>query len=232
MMDEMEKAYYMTESELMVLLSALGQKQFYGYRLQTALEADEEQVAQTLFSLAKKRIVRPEEKGLRIDEEYRHLLEGIMEADRVVVTADKEQRFPQLYIYVGRQLTILQSSGQTGIMVKLEVREKASFAQQVMENGFRLESSLQDETLYQKETMEEAQEQSPFFPMDMEELFRQPSVRNALFVLEIAQKKKVYQILLLEKGLQEEIWTEDGERRQCYLYSPKKMTEILDGLIG
>jgi hypothetical protein len=232
MMVEMKKSYYITEMEFAVLLTAIGQKQLYGYSLQTIQDAKRDKVIRALFSLTKKGIVCPEENGLRIKGEYKSLLEGIAKATRLYVTADRDQNFPQLYVYEGDRLTILQSSGQTGIMIKIEVIEKIEFADRLLENGFLHESSLQESTLYKKEHIAKIQGRAEEFSMNIAELSKLPQVRNILLVFDIAKKEKVQQFLIIDKNLNEEIVVEDGKEIARYFYSPKKMIEIFEECVG
>lgn len=231
-MKEIRKAYCISELELAVLLSIIGKKQLYGYKIQAIVNAGEVQITHALFSLVRKGIMVPNGADFAISEEYCELIQGIKRADRLVVTADREQKFPELYLYLSDKAVVLQSYGQAGMMLKLEIWEKGEIAEQLMQYGFRIESSLQDESLYYEESIEQKEKASIFYSMNKTELLQSEAIRSVLLEMDIAQKKKIKQMLVLQNGLNDEIMIEDNEKMIRYFYSPKKTMEILNELIG
>lgn len=231
-MNAIRKAYYLQEIELAVLLSAMGQRQIYGYKLQDLDNVDERRIKQTLFSMMRKEMLMPVEKGLVIAEQYRELLQGIIDARKLLVSADSKQKFPELYLYMTDQVIAVQSSGQSGIMLKIEKWEKMQAIEQLMQCGFRVPSLLQEKTAYDEKAIALKSETSKLYALDKQQLLECPQIELVLLEMDIVKQKKVSQILLIREGIDDQIMIADNKETIRYHYSEQKMWEILSQYVG
>lgn len=231
-MEQIVKAYYIQEIELAVLLTALGQKQLYGYKLQSIDTVEDQQIDQALFAMARKKIITPGADSLIISGEYRSLLQGIMNASQLFVAADREQKYPELYLYMSDKVVVLQSHGQSGTMLKLEMWERSEAVERLMEWGFRIQSSLQESALYYGKESANKTDSPEFYDLNKEQLLGKREINLLLLDLDIAKRRKNGQILVLRDGVEDQIIVEDQKEMIRYHYSVQRMTEVLSQHMG
>lgn len=231
-MEQKEKAYYMQEIEFAVLLTAMGYKQLYGYHLQSMENVEEQQVNQALFSMARKGIILPGEEGFLITGEYRSMLQYLMKATQLLVVADREQRFPELYLYVSDKVVALQSYGQSGIMLKLELWDRTEAVDRLMQWGFCIESSLQVTVPSYGEEAEYRTDTPELFELGKKQLLERREINMLLLDLDIMSRRKNSQIMVLRHGVEDQIVTENRTEMRRYRYSVRTMEAILSQCIG
>lgn len=149
-MNQSDKAYYLQNMELALLLSIKGLNTFYGFRMDSNKEPEQAAVYRTLFDLQKKELIAVGGHGkVRISPELDQLLQGMKEAERLLLFTDKFSEFPDQCIYLGDDGAVFVSAyGTTGKMNRLEMVSRETLAAKICEHGFCLKEILNDESLF------------------------------------------------------------------------------------
>lgn len=234
MTDRMEKAYYLKEEELAVLLSLKQVRALYGFRMGTGVDMNRKTLHRILFGMAKKNILTISGRQIRMDAGLEAVLADMAEAGSVL-TLTGTAEYPECCIYAGRELVFVRLLGQNGKRYRLESVKRQEAGLKMRECGWSVPGVL-DKTQTNREEKEQCQRMQELAEMlygqDKERILQEKKVRCCLMQYVVPQVKKTRQLLILSDVLEDYITVSDGDRSAAYLYSDEKSEELLEQAIG
>ncbi len=236
-MNQQDKAYYLQNMELALLLSVKGMNVFYGFLMDTIKKPEQAAVYRALFDLEKKELISVDDnRKVTILPELDQLLEEMKAAKRLLLYTDRFSEFPDQCIYLGDGGGVFVSSyGTTGMVNRLEMVCREALADKICENGFCLKEMINDESLFTEKQIrvQELEEMAErFFLHDLipfEEADWGKAVRRLKLVclkngLKSGENQKQY--LLIRDRLNDYFAVTD-ETTCIYPYSGKLIMETL-----
>lgn len=227
-----EKAYYLKNLELAVLLSVKGMNEFYGIKMENLRGLDKSLVYRTLFELEKNRIVSLEEGRFVVRPELDLMLEDIRDAVTMLSYASAASEYPDQCIYLGRQAVIVSAYGTAGEVSRLESVETSRLPERIYEFGFCLE-----EEAGSLDSGGEAVDAEPVLVNQADRLFGRDyntlrkedwgTATACLRIFSVKDRKCVRQYLLLKGSLKDYISITDRDASSFYVYSREKVIDIL-----
>lgn len=235
-MNRQDKAYYLQNMELALLLSIKGMNAFYGFLMETIKKPEQAAVYRALFDLEKKEMILVDgNRKVRIVPELDQLLEEIKGAGRLLLYTDRLSEFPDQCIYLGNDGAVIVSAyGTTGMMNRLEMVCREALADKICENGFRLKEIINDESLpagkrIEEQELEEMAERfflndTPYEAADWGKAVRRLKLIGLKNGLKSGENQKQY--LLIRDRLNDYFAVTD-ETTSIYPYSGKLIVETL-----
>ena len=231
-MDQSNKAYYLKNLELALLLSIKGMKSLYGFKMDNIGQSGQAVIYQTLFDLEKKDLIKVEaNKDIRIFSELDQILENIKSAKRMLIHIGRFSEYPDQCIYLGDRAVFVSPYGTTGDMNRLESVVGDRLIEKIFESGFCLEEIVSDEGLFRREQIEnpELEEKaSLLFAKDFAALEDSEwgNIASSLKLLSLKSGKCKKQYLLIKDTLNDYFVVTD-EKTCIYPYSKKIIIETL-----
>lgn len=229
MMERMEKAYYLKEEELAVLLAFKHVRQLYGFRMEAAVGMDRETLNRIMFGMAKKEILTIAHGGIQIDAGMEAVLDDMAGA-RNVLTLTGRPEYPECCIYAGQNLVFVQTLGQEGKRYRMEPVERQEACPKMREYGWVVPGVLDRARAGQEDEKQNRQLQElagRLYGQEKERILREREVGCCLIQYAVPQIRKIRQLLLINDGLEDYLTVSDGETDAVYLYSDEKSEELL-----
>lgn len=231
----MEKAFYLQERELAVLMAAMGKTKLYGYPLRHVKELSEQMVNMTLFQMVKKKIIRISERGIHIQDEYQDVIKSIIEAQKLYVYANADEKFPQMFLYQASQVIMLCGQGQDSSIIRVEVWQRESMTDRLVENGMTVNSLLQD-TLFERVEPDKEEwlkeKYRNWYLFSLEKILKESSMYFILREYDVGLEKLQFQIMAVGDGMQDYLIGENSDNCFIDVYSDRKVKEMLDECRG
>lgn len=226
-----EKAWYIQEAEFAVLLAASGVQEFYGYKLDGISRVNQASINRIVFNLVRKGILIPAENGFVLKEEYRKIIKCLKGTEKILIFNDTAQEYPEQYIYIGYKAVFLQTFGQNGHILRLEVMDKEQIYAKLTARGLKMEGTLEN-LLGQVDTRENMDNLiRKLWKQKREQILKNKDVFGYLERIDWMSRKRTGQLLLLDKGIQNLILISEGKDHSTYQYSMEKLHELLDEFI-
>lgn len=234
MTERVEKAYYLKEEELAVLLSITGVRQLYGFRMDDSVDIKSERLHRLLFEMAKKGILSLEGGNFRIHADIEAVLRKLAKADNVLLLSGGEE-YSENCIYIAGDVVFIQLMGKSGRRYRIELTDREKAVTRIQEYGWKVPGPMEnrqavptDDTLCWK-LLERAKS---LYDMDRESLLQQKDVRCSLIQYAVSQRRKLQQFLILIGVLEDYIVVSNDEQNFVWLYSDERSRELLGQLIG
>lgn len=235
MTERVEKAYYLKEEELAVLLAITGVRQLYGFQMEDSVDIGGEKLRRTLFEMAKKGILSSEEGKLRIHAEIEAVLKELAGADNVLLLSGGEE-YPENCIYIARNTVFVQLLGQSGRRYRLELVTREKTAERIQEYGWKVPGLIENTRIYPEDEAlcQKLRERARIlYDMDRESLLQQgKEVRSVLIQYSVDRHRKLQQLLLIRGELEDYIVVSSEQQDVIWLYSDAKSKELLGQMIG
>lgn len=226
-----EKAWYLRETELAVLLAAAGLQEFYGYKIEGMQAADQGSINRVLFDMVRKGILLSTESGFSVKREYREIVKCLIEAEKLLIFNDSAQEYPEQYIYIGSKAIFLQDFGQRGSILRLEVVEKEQIFWKLISGGLKMAGVLEDSIEPAREIERIPSSIEELWNQTREQLLKNPEVSGCLVRIDLSSRKRTGQLLLLDRGFQNLIALSAYKDHRLYQYSVKKLQELLNEFV-
>lgn len=237
-MDHNDKAYYLKDLELALLLSLKGMKELYGFRMKHIQKPDPALIYQTVFELKKDNLLSVrksqdhDEEQIAINPELDQLLDTIKTAERILLYFNRQSEHPDRCIYLGDNAMLISAYGVIGTMNLIESVPADILPDKVCECGFCIEELLNDESIYEENEIEypELQEKADaLFDKEFAMLDKTEwgSVTDCLKMVSIQSRKCIRQYLLINEGLNDYFTVTDEDGSHVYMYSRKKVVDTL-----
>lgn len=234
MTDRIEKAYYLRQEELAVLLSMKGMRQLFGFRMDVHGEMDQEALYRILFEMARQNMLSVCENRIQIDECLSEILNDLVKAEYMwTLTAGEE--YPECCIYPGQKLVFMNLQGQDGRIYRAESVDRREAYLKMQEYGFFVPGVLDKNQTCpgsQEEYLQMQKLAGKLYEQEKEDIIQQEKVRCCLAQYSLKQKRKVRQLLIINGVLDDYLAFSDGQQNQVYVYSDEKAEELLFELIG
>ncbi len=237
MTDRIEKAYYLKQEELAVLLTMNGVRQLYGFRMDTDVDMDREKLNKILFEMNRKNILSVSENHIRMDEDLSAVLKDLAQAETVLILTGTEE-YPECCIYAGQNLIFVHLLGHSGQIYRIEPVEKKEACSKMREYGFLVPGVLEKRQAYlgdgeaQEEHLQIKELARKLYGQEKDNIMRQEEVRCCLAQYSVLQTKKVRQLLIINGGLEDYLACSDKAKDLVYVYSDEKANELLTQMMG
>lgn len=231
-MNQSDKAYYLKNLELALLLSIKGMKSLYGFKMEDIRQPAKAAIYQTLFELEKKELIEVGgDKAIRIYPELDQILEDIKNAERMLLYICRASEYPDLCIYLGNRAVLVSSYGTAGDINRIQSVPEDELADKICENGFSLEEIVSDESLFIEEPIEDPELEEKavlLFPEDFAGLEDKAwgNIVSSLKMISLESREYQKQYLLMKGGLHDYFAVTD-EKTCIYPYSKKIILETL-----
>lgn len=233
-----DKAYYLRDLELALLLSLKGVKELYGFRMTHIQNPEPALIYQTIFELKKENLLSfwkdqdHEKEQIVIDPELEQILDVIKNAEKMLLYFDRQSEHPDRCIYLGDMAVLISAYGRTGDMHRLESVTRSALPETVCECGFCIEELLNDKSIYEEAEIEYPKLQKKadtlfnkeFGTLDKEEW---ENVTDCLKLVSAKSRKCIRQYLLISDGLNDYFTATDKEGSHIFMYSRKKVVDML-----
>lgn len=234
MTERIERAYYLKEEELAVLLAIMDVHQLYGFQMNGCADIKSRDLHEILFGMARKGILSSKDGRPRIYTDMEIVLKDIAGAENVLILAGREE-CPESCIYAGSHIVFVQLLGQSGRIYRIESTDREKAVLKMQEYGWRTPGAAADVQVgtENEEVRLQMQKQAGIlYHMDKESLLQKKEILCALMQYSVRQSRKIRQLLILNGVLEDYITVSDGEQDSIYLYSHAKARELLGQLIG
>ena len=234
MTDRIERAYYLRQEELAVLLSMKGMRQLFGFRMDVHGEMDQEALYRILFEMARQNMLSVCENRILIDECLSEILNDLVKAEYMwTLTAGEE--YPECCIYAGQKLVFVSLQGQDGQMYRAEAVDRKEAYLKMQEYGFFVPGVLDKNQTCpgkQEEYLQMQKLSGKLYEQEKEDIIRREKVSCCLIQYSVIQKRKVRQLLIINGVLDDYLALSNGEQNQVYVYSDEKAEELFLELMG
>ena len=238
-MDQNDKAYYLKDLELALLLSLKGMKELYGFRMKHIQDPKPELIYQTIFELKKENLLyvqksqSHEKEQFAINPELDQILDNIKNAEKILLYFNRQSEHPDRCIYLGDKAVLISAYGISGNMNRIESVSVSELPETIYEYGFCIEELLNDKSIYKEEgiphpTMREKAD--ALFDKDFDTLDEKEwgSITDCLKLISVKSRKCIKQYLLIKDGLNDYFSVTDKEGSHIYIYSRKKVMDTLN----
>lgn len=231
-MDQNDKAYYLKDLELALLLSVKGMKELFGIKMNHIQSPDPSQIAQALFELEKKKFISIQKEKVMIDKELDQVLEIICNAGKMLLYINRFSEYSDQCIYLSDRAAAVSSYGTAGGMKRIECVSLTHLPEKICEYGFSLEEMISDRSLFQEAEIEngrlEAQAAALFAKgAVMLQDDEWGTITNCLKLFSIRNRKCMKQYLLVRDRLDDYFTVTDENTSYVYAYSRKKVMDTL-----
>ena len=114
-MEQSDKAYFLKNLELALLLSVKGMNELYGLKMSNMQNPGQALVYQALFELEKNHVISFHDKeNIEISSELEQILENIKNAGKMLLYCNKTAEYPDQCIYLDDEAVFVSASGTSG----------------------------------------------------------------------------------------------------------------------
>ena len=235
MKGSIEKAYYLKQEELAVLLAMNRVQRLYGFRMDAGM--DREELSRILFEMARKNILSVSENSILMEPDLSAALKDLAQAENILILTGTEE-YPECCIYVGhvgQNVVFVHLVGQGGQMYCIESVEWTEACVKMREYGFLIPGVLEKmQTCSEEEEVDpEVQELARrLYGQEKEKIVQHKEVKCCLLQYSVLQAQKIRQLLIIGGGLEDYLVCSDKEQDLVYLYSEEKAVELLEEMMG
>lgn len=234
MTDRIERAYYLKQEELAVLLTMKGVRQLYGFRMDIRGDMGREEINKILFEMARKNILSASGERIQIDADLSEVVDDLTRAENIWILTGTEE-YPECCIYAGQNLIFVHLLGQRGQVYRMESVERKEACLKMREYGFFVPGVLEKTQTYFENEEEHLQIQElarKLYGREKENIMQPKEVRCCLQQYSVLQTKKVRQLLIINGGLEDYLVCSDEKQDLVYVYSDEKANELLEQMMG
>ena len=229
-MMNVDKAYYLKDLELAVLLSMKGMDELYGFRMKQVRHPKTEDVYETLFALSKRGLLtfREEEgnesdrKRIIIEPDLDAMLEIITEAENVLIYSSERRDHPSRCIYLGKCAVFV--SGADGVINRVSACRMEALPEMICECGFWPDELAGGSDVAPGEPMGGGCDGAGGILPDM---IREDAVTDRLKWVSVEDKQCVRQYLLIRDGLYDYCAVTDRDGRHIESCLSHRIPELL-----
>lgn len=213
-----DTTFILNETEYIVLLMLYGVRKVYGLELSPLGGEPEKIVAESIFTLEKKRLINQIDGKIELVSRLRYAIDNIVNSERILTVTKDEGSYLNLCIYFGRNgLTATEKIGETGR--KIRIQEYNSIVECFDDRDIFLHETIDDDELYVNQEIDK--ESMPALISKTEEL--------RLIYLTKEDRETIYKEIVIQMydgGPRDYIFILEEEK--YYAYSRKKLLELLE----
>lgn len=244
-MAEIDKAYYIRESELAVLLALEGCSEVYGYPLCSMTDTSRAEMDRILFEMAGSGMLGVQDGKVRVCGEWAGIADSIAGARVLIISAETRREHSERFLYVSDSPVVLCTQFHQGGMIRIERWKRTGMAQRIIRGGVAPNSILPNTAGIPPYSA--GMERGKILP-DTMLLLQEMAVRlsrgslsavlgekGVLSVVEchqIRQHRKTGQAVIYNQGIEDYVFVSDVEENSIYPYSEKKLTELINRWMG
>ena len=232
-MDGIDKAYYLHEEELAILLSLYGQQELYGYSLYSIDILKREDVYQALYKMKNKDILYISGEAMYAMEPWESIIRQMIMARRLIVCADANKMHEELFLYISDRTVAVHTQGMNRGMLRIMMWANDTVAYHVIQHGVQLESFMERNV----EGMVLSVEERTKLFKKAKNRFSRPLIENLkekdiLFLLinyDVSAREKIGEITVMNQGI-EDYLISFGEmcESRIYPYSENKLKSLIN----
>ncbi len=231
-MINIDKAYYLKDLELAVLLSMKGMDELYGFRMKQVRNPKTEDVYEALFALSKRGLLtfREEErngsdrKRITIEPDLDAMLEIITEAKHVLIYSSERGDHPSRCIYLGKRAVFVSTQGTDGIVNRVSACRIETLPEMICECGFQPDELAGGSDAVPGESTDGGCDGAGNILPDM---IREDAITDRLKWISVTDKQCVRQYLLIRDGLYEYCAVTDHDGRHIESCLSNRIAELL-----
>lgn len=236
-MREIDKAYYIREAELAVMLSMAGQKEIYGYPLHNVHDIGEADIHQMLFDMAGRGMLDAKDGKISISAEWQEIVDGIANAGALIVSTSTAGDIEQLFAYISDFAAVIRAQWQGNSVIRVEIWKNEDMPDMIMRHGLKPDSVLcgmvQTKKAKASDSIKIVEKKSDsLFRKPLDEVLREKSVLSVASCHDIKERKKQEQIIVCRQRLENYISVSNEEGSSAELYSDEKALELIENWIG
>ncbi len=234
MTDRIEKAYYLKQEELAVLLALQGVQQLYGFRMDMAGNMNKEELHKILFEMARKNLLSVTGRCIEMDTDLSAVLKDLVQAETVLHLTGTEE-YPECCVYIGVNLVFSQLLGQNGQICRLEPVNRQDAYLKMREYGFLAPGVLERTGIYAEEEKDCPQIQElagKLYAQEKECVIQQKEIGCCLTQYSAMEGRKGRQLLIVSGVLEDYLTLSSDGQNLVYVYSDEKARELLEEMMG
>ena len=215
----MEELFILSQTEFQILAASRGIRRFFGVKSNVVL--DETMVLYQIHEMAQRGILTQNGEGFEIQETYRNLMDGIINATKLLVISETRDTNGNVCIYKGEKIVCLEESPRDEDSLRLGIYEGDDLSQVLRDRELLPENSY-DSDIMQLQDPEQYRE---------EILAASPLVSYEVMMndAEIAEKQIIEVVMVLGQ-----YWIRKqgiGESIEIFGYDRQQMCETLQELL-
>lgn len=227
-----EKAYYLKDLELALLLSIKGMTKLYGLRMSRLDAVNEKSVYQTLFELEKGNLIQICNQQIVINPELDDVLNSIRNAKEMLLYRSKRKEHPDQCIYLGERAIFIYAYGLEPGMNHMESVCRELLPERLMESGFCVEKVIDDRALTEKskiENEEVVKQAESLFEQDENQIVMEEweNIGGYLRTIRLDHMECIRQYLIINETIQDFLVRTDKEASHVFLYSDENVLDML-----
>lgn len=232
--EEIDKAYYIREDELAILLAMAGQDELYGYPLRQMTGMGRADMGRLLFDMAGCRMLGVQGKRMQISREWQEIADGIASAEILIVSAEARQEYSERFLYVSNSPVVLHTQIHKGGMIRIERWECSDIAQRLIQHGIPPDSILPHTACTESgriapDIMQKLRDMAVrLFDKPLSEVLGEKGVLSAVGCYRTKAHRKTGQAVVCNQGIEDYLLVSDGAQSSVYGYSDKKLTEWIN----
>jgi len=227
-MNEIEKLFYFQKLELKLLLLLKGTTSLYGFSLEEAKEIGQQEVNRCIFELSKKKYLSVQGNQLVIADEIDELVSGLITAKKVLIVSSKDESVPESCIYLGKRAVISHAVGKH---IRMEYVEIDDVYDKLIASGFEIvtEEEAVRELVSDESKLNVNDEEyllalsNELYLLDKHELNKREEISHYFYSLQLGNKSKECQVVLLTIGFRDYFIVSDGGKGEVYTYSKESL---------
>ena len=235
MKGSIEKAYYLKQEELAVLLAMNRVQRLYGFRMDAGM--DREELSRILFEMARKNILSVSENSILMEPDLSAALKDLAQAENILILTGTEE-YPECCIYVGhvgQNVVFVHLVGQGGQMYCIESVEWTEACVKMREYGFLAPGLLERTRIYAEEEKDCPQIQElagKLYAQEKECVIQQKEIGCCLTQYSAMEGRKGRQLLIVNGVLEDYLTLSSDGQNLVYVYSDEKARELLEEMMG
>lgn len=236
-MSEIDKAYYIREAELAILLSLAGWKEIYGYPLHDIPGIGEADIHQMLFDMAGRGMLDAKDGKISISAQWQKIVNGIASADALIVSTSTARDIEQLFAYISDFTAVIRAQWHGNGIIRVEIWKNEDMPDMIMRHGLEPDSVLRGMVQTKKAKASGdgkivEKKSDSLFRKPLDEILREKSVLSVASFHDLKERKKREQVIVFRQGLENYISISNESGSSAELYSAEKALELIENWIG
>lgn len=233
MENELDRKFVFSVSELIVLLAIAGCNYLVGLYDPVAANIDINQVVQIIFRLHQKGIVSQKDEKIELKEEYRKIVDGLMNAKKMFVFSVNDESYPEYSLYIGETCIEAYNLDENGKKIVLSEVNPYRVLGNIGEKGFRIDSHVEDDFDEERKEVQglPSDKWDLEYTDDKEELFQKKGIFGVASLWNVKRIQEYAKLVILTDELEDFIVLLKDKEKKMYQYSAKGMGKILVELL-
>lgn len=230
MANSIEKKYLFSVSEILVLLAIEGCERIVGLFDVKSNSIGTDEITKILFRLHQKRIVEQYDNKMRIRDEYKKIVDGLIQAETLLVFSAVDENYPEYSLYMGKECIEAYCRDDGKMMVFSSV-DPIQVIHTISEKGFRINTHISrevDKTVLDSSIVDAW---GLNYRASKEEILELPGVAGVCILGNAKELNERVKVILISRELNDYVVLLTKREQKLFRYSPKILSEILSELV-